>query len=470
MDQHRQLKFARQRQLGSSHAAAAAVSSSAASRWSPRLILTLISVALTFSLSGNLLSYIGITDYMVSGGNLLAKINPATYFTTLTVGFLAVNGEFGSYVNLLTKTNPGIAIFLGLLSFLIVYLAILGNTPVTAPIDTFCETGLLSILLLRLRTPERELIRNFLHGFMLANSLLAISELVSGVHFIPLVRGSTHGIIPFSTEWRPGAFLGHPLENATVTGAYILILLVSNQKMQLPVRLILLGVNSLALLAFGSRSATALVGMITSGYFGWQFFDALRGKHVRRETMAIFFLAVPSFIIGISILLMSGFLDKFLDRFDNDDGSAAARSIMLDVVTSIPLSELIFAPPAIWTVDRFERYGLFALESCWIGFLVSYGIVGCLIFFPGLLAFVVSILRHTQRIAVLPMLFFFLSASASDSISSKGLIFAQFIAILLTNLRRSAPQPLPIPAVGSQTLPPMTPARPCRSGRLRPAE
>src|ERR1700730_4625632 len=206
MDQLRQPKFARQRQLGRSHAAAVAASSSAASPWSPRLILTLISVALSFSLSGPALSYIGI-DYLIPGGNPLAKIHPATYFTMLTVGFLALNGEFGSYVNLLTKTNPGIAVFLGLSSSLIIYIAIIGKWPASVTIDTFGETGLLAILLLRLRTPERELIRNFLHWVMVANSLLAIAELVSGAMLIPSIS-IAHGVIGFPFEWRPSGLLG----------------------------------------------------------------------------------------------------------------------------------------------------------------------------------------------------------------------------------------------------------------------
>lgn len=424
------MHFVRQRRVNNS------IDSANHSPLSLRLIMTIICVGLGFSLSGSTLAYLGI-DYASPGGNQFLKIHPATYFTVFSICVLASKGEFDAYINMLRQTNKGICIFLLLLSLFMVYIFYIGNIPLTAPIDTFLYTSFLAILLLRLRAPERNVVRNFLHGFMLINSVLGIIEFISGRRLIPVsLGGKTHEIL--LTEWRPSAFLGAPLTNACLTGAYVLILFLSDQKLNPLTRFILLLINLIALIAFGSRSAISFVLIILIFYLSYELLRAIQGKSVRREIIAIFFVGIPGIITGITLLLMSGFLDKFLNRLENDKGSAQARTAMLDLVSNIPLRDLIFAPSSDDLTSWMARYGLgYGLESCWIAFLLSYGIVGCLLLLPGLLAFSISILYHTQRVAMLPMLFFFLMASGSVSISSKTTMFAQFIALLLMNLRRT---------------------------------
>ena len=59
-----------------------------------------------------------------------------------------------------------------------------------------------------------------MHALLLLNATIGIVEFASGLRFTPLVAA---GVV-IEDDWRSTALLGHPLANASLTGAYILML------------------------------------------------------------------------------------------------------------------------------------------------------------------------------------------------------------------------------------------------------
>jgi hypothetical protein len=78
----------------------------------------------------------------------------------------------------------------------------------------------------------------------------------------------------------------------------------------------------------------------------------------------------------------------------------------------------------------------FGVESFWLAFALSYGLVMTTVLIVGLAAFVVSIVQLSGRGAVPVFLFFFAVASTSTSLSSKTTGFGILTMLILLVLRR----------------------------------
>jgi hypothetical protein len=78
----------------------------------------------------------------------------------------------------------------------------------------------------------------------------------------------------------------------------------------------------------------------------------------------------------------------------------------------------------------------FGIESFWLGFALTYGLIMSAVLIAGLAAFVVSVVRLSGKGALLVFLFYFAGASTSTSLSSKTTSFAILTAMILLVLRR----------------------------------
>lgn len=403
--------------------------------WNWRFLLTTACVSLTFLISGPTLNAFGI-EYVTTGGNPLFKIHPATYLSVFTIIVLALGGELNHYLEIIREEKFGLTYYL--LSWLALELFIITSIdmPATGTIDTFLLAGMLAFLIFGLKENEKSGVEIFIDLFILANCIISIGELLLGSRFIPVTIGSLKlGIMHFPNEWRPGGFLGHPLANATVTGSYFLINLVNERKLQFPFRMFMLGLTGITLLACGSRAAIAFLVVCAAFFFCREFANGLTRGAIRKDIVSIFVIIVPAMSIGLVLLLSSGILDKFIARIYEDGGSALSRSLMFRLMGDLTWRQIVFPSSGAWSADLVQRYGMMAVESFWLGFILLYGLVGTVIFWPGLYAFCRSIMRHTQGYAPLLVLYFFANASVSASISSKTLEFALFAVLILVKLR-----------------------------------
>jgi hypothetical protein len=162
-------------------------------------------------------------------------------------------------------------------------------------------------------------------------------------------------------------------------------------------------------------------------------------------------LILPLVAIGLAIIGETGLFDRMAERFRADDGSALARLTMWSLFDPIPWRDLVLAPDQA-VVKTWQRLqGLeFGIESFWVGFALTYGLVMSAVLIAGLAGFVVSVVRLSGRGAIAVFLFYFAGASTSTSLSSKTTSFAILTALVLLVLR-SDDRPTPSIAAGLST-------------------
>ena len=404
-------------------------------RWGSlvRVGLVAIPIMLAALLSATALVNNGI-DYVSPTGSAPLKVHPATYAACLSFLIFFFSGSAKQILDIVFFNKPALWPFFAGLVGLFAYAAIFLSVPFMFLIDNFLLTGLVVILLLLLSQKEVWAISTIFDGFMALNSLLGIYEALNNWRLVPITAWSaTLGQWVYPHEWRATAFLGHPLANGYVTGAYLLSLMISTRIKRLGIRLPLVGLHFIGMLAFGSRSALAYLVAGFLLYLGYEAFRVVRTGRARRDMVAYAFLAIPFVVLFVPLVLVSGFADRFIDRFTNDGGSAEARTIMLDVIANFDLSDLVLGPPAKLTVEILKRYQILAVESFWLNFLLLFGFVGWAIFAPALYRICKVVWSYTNWQSVAVLGYFFLSISTAVGLSSKTTIFAMIVTICLTN-------------------------------------
>ncbi len=380
-------------------------------------------------------------DYATAGGDPFEKIHPATYCAIFGLLALVFAGRGPVYRRQLTE-RKGLLFYLLSWLALQAYAVIFLSTPLSATIDTFLLPGLLFLVLSTLTDRNNAKLATLLDAIMTLNSVLAICELISGFHLIPSATASASaGVIIFANEWRPSAFMGHPLTGAAVTGAYCLILLSNYRIKSNWRRFALLALNGCALLAYGGRMALATTVFCAACYLGANGLRLLGNRPIRRNTAAALFLGPPVVVLSVVFLFEYGFLDKFIERMNFDNGSAESRVVALQMFTHLPITSLIHGLSDREVLDVTTRYGVTTgIESFWLSFVLRYGLIGCVIFFPGLFVFTKCLVNQTQAAVWLIILYFFITISLSVSISSKNLSLVFVTAFILCNYRKNEHQ------------------------------
>ena len=261
---------------------------------------------------------------------------------------------------------------------------------------------------------------------------------MTGWRLTPYTIGST--AIDF--DWRSTAILGHPLGNAALTGAYVVALSVGGgQDLPRYVRPAALGLQLLAMIAFGGRTslASAIVMIVIVGL--WHLARILGGQSFDgRMARGVFFLA-PLLVAAIAAAGSGGFFTQFIDRMNDDAGSGNTRLILLTFFQIIPLRDIIFGPDQAYVASLQVLEGTeLGIESFFAGFILAYGAIMASIFFVGLFAFCWQMVRLTRPATALMLLFYFIVASTSVSLSVKTITFSILVAMTLS-IMRTPPQP-----------------------------
>ena len=185
--------------------------------------------------------------------------------------------------------------------------------------------------------------------------------------------------------------------------------------------------------AFGGRAALVGVLLILIAVAAIRLARLVSGNaRIDLKAAAAAAIFVPAVIGALILAVELGAFDRLFDRFVNDDGSARTRIIMLQLLASIPLEQLMIGPDqgVIETLKRIEGLDL-GIESFWVAFILSYGIMVSVIFFIALGLFMIDVIREAGRAAFVPVLFFFAVASTSVSLSAKSPLLGMFVALLL---------------------------------------
>ena len=391
-------------------------------------LVTILAVLVLFLVSPKVLQWIGL-PYATSGGSALAKFHPATFLSLLALMLWALAIGPGRLLARSAVLRPGLVAFAFAILLLSFQVIAVQKLPVSAIADTFVLPLALFVSLTALQRSANRRLATTLHILFFANSAIGYFEYFTGLRLTPYFQGNE--IITY--DWRSTALFGHPLSNALLTGAYLLVLSgPAGRRFDTPLRAFLIVFNLGAMAGFGGRAATVVVLALLALRGIVALLSAVAGRRFARRDLVT--IAVAATLLGTfgTLIVMSGFLDSFLDRFQNDHGSAGTRIAMFHVFDGGTWFDFIFAPDLTHIMANQQRLGLsIAIESFVVAFVAYYGLATTVLFFAGLAAFSGEILRATSAAALLPLGYYFAVSSTSTGIANKSIDFAMLMVMLL---------------------------------------
>lgn len=373
-------------------------------------------------------------NYDESGGNFLEKVHPATILAVLVLCLAAVfqRNALSNFFAAI-EAYPGTAVFVILIGALMAHSIQFVVLPFTGFIDTFLAPVIVFFLFKNMREARAMRFVWLIHTLMIANAVVGIVEFASGWRWTPLVAS---GLV-IDDDWRSTALLGHPLANASLTGAYILALALGAAR-DLPRPFVIGGfvISAAGMVVFGGRASTVILFAMIAALAAARGYALLQGQRFSKRGILATLIAIPVIALTIVTLAEAGFFDQFVERFFDDRGSADTRVEMFELFQHLSWFELLFAPDAGLLATYKRIYGLdFGIESFWVSFVLSYGLIPGLAFFAGLYLFCRDIVRTIRPGGAWVLVFFFAVATTSVSLSAKTPLFAVVVLMLMVLMR-----------------------------------
>jgi hypothetical protein len=331
-------------------------------------------------------------------------------------------------------------VFLWIVLSLLGYVALNLRVPFSSLVDTFLFPIMMLVLLDGVDERSAKSLALLLHAIFTVNAVLGLVEMASGWRLTPLVA---MGVDLSAADHRSSALFGHPLGNAMVTGLYITAIAAGGGR-DLPnwLRPVLILLQMAAMVSFGARLATvAMIGLVSLLVLrtAWRI---LAGQRFHAASAGAFLGLLPLAIVALAGAYGAGFFDQLLERFISDNRSAEARVIMFALIPRFPLFQVLFGPDQELLNAMMYAEGIeFGIESFWISFILTYGLLPSLFFFAGLGAFLFDLWRRAGPGALWTIAFFLIVASGSLSIGAKTLALGSLVIINLTLLRAHTARP-----------------------------
>ena len=391
--------------------------------------LTLLTVALLFGVSAMTLSALGVA-YDQAGGSFLQKFHPATYMASLAlaVRFIARANPFYWLARQAVRF-PGATYFVATWIVMIVFAAVAQKAPISPIIDTFLCSVAFLVLYADADERTRATMRIALHAFMFVNACIGIVEFVTHWRLTPYVAAGK----VILHDYRSTALLGHPLVNAAVGAAYVLMLLYgADRAVGWGLRLVLVGVQLASFVTFGGRTAIVLSVVLGAPRLVRPGLEILAGRRFDMRAALVAALSAPALLAALVLLAQRGTFDGLVERFADDKGSADARLLIFRLFDYFSLDELLFGPDQQRLASIQNTLGIeYGIESSWFGFLFGYGAFMTLFFLVAFAALMWELWRRSRPGAWALFLYILVQLSSAAGISVKSLVFDQFVVLLL---------------------------------------
>ncbi len=175
-----------------------------------------------------------------------------------------------------------------------------------------------------------------------------------------------------------------------------------------------------ALVVFGGRTAIVVALTLTPFFAIYAVFASLRRGRVSLLVAAAVVAIVPLLALGVGVALDSGLADRLLMRFVDDNGSAATRVIMFDMLSPFSIPQLIVGPD-IEEVESLRRHlGLEqGVENPFIRMTLYQGGFVMALVFGSLVWFFRELLRGRGLRVLGPVIAMAVLLNASESIATK---------------------------------------------------
>jgi hypothetical protein len=395
--------------------------------------LVVLAIVLIGTVPLTLLSYWKI-NYVSSGGGFYEKFHPATYVAVAAFLLLLVRraDPIGEVDRMFTDAKLTL-IYLFSVALVFVQALVL-ERPATAAVDTFVLPLLLCLVVWQLAPQQRRPLVWAVHAVVLLNVALGYFEYLSGHRLIPL----TVGDVLVTGDWRSTALLGHPLSASAFIAGYTLTLILRPSLCPWAVlryALILCCLGSLTM--FGGRTALSMVLAVIAIVTAREMLRFLTGARASLLGVIVAVGAIAIVCAAALALIEAGAIDKMINRFSSDNGSALARVATLRLLTYFDWRELLLGPDPAHAASLQRMAGLrLGIENFWIACIVQYGIVHTALLTIGLICFFIEVLKRSLPAARVLVLFVVITAASSVSFSSKNTNLAEFIVLIVVLLPR----------------------------------
>ena len=394
--------------------------------------LALIAILL-LALSPLALSQLG-WQYFDTGGRPIEKFHPSTLLSGFLLLSIAARNRnpLNGLIALLLK-NRELMPLIAATTIMIVYSSLVLHLPVTVFIETYIGAAMIYMLYRNLPGETYRKLALLIHILMFVNAALGFYEVFTGFRLTPLVINGEE----LPDETRATALLGHPLANAILAGAYVVMLATGGGR-DLPasIRPICFVVAIASLVPFGGRAASGFALLALFFIEGRRFWDVLHGSSIDVRAIIASLVLVPLVGLALVAAFEAGALDTLIDRLVDDEGSASTRLEMFELFKYLSLNDVLFGPdPAVlgtWVRLHGLEYGI---ESFVVAFILNYGLLATIIFYPPLFLFFLQLARVCRPGAGYAILYFLAAALTSVSLSSKSPTLAIFVLLLLVLLR-----------------------------------
>ncbi len=396
--------------------------------------LMCLSIVFALFLPGRLLWIFGI-NYITAEASLLEKIHPATYMIAITaiVWFFQVAGDKRRDFHFREILYVGLGLF-GAFCVLIYAAVFLGGQ--LAPVaDSLLCAPIFGIILHFMTKRQRNVVLAIVLFCVALNIILIFYEYASGSILLPPVFSdltdlkAQRSASTSEFDGRASGLYGHPLSAGTMTLIFIVCCVETAERLKWRILTLALAAGAVATLpTFGARWASVLFAL-------YLFFVSLRfifnmavtRRISQQSVMILFVIALGAVPLGFAAFEL-GLFDKLIERFEYDPGSAATRAAALDMLLSSSMSEIVMGDTEDTLTNKLivsdSTYGV---EVFWIGFIMRYGLICAVIYFPALFFFMHQLRIDGGRMGTMVSIAFLALISGSLSILGKTQLFSQVV-------------------------------------------
>jgi hypothetical protein len=394
------------------------------------VVANCVALACYMTMSPALLTAIG-DPYMMTTGSYVFKLHPGTYvlFAASALTLFSRGNPLASAI-VFTRARLAPVLHLCCVLLLFGYSTIrYGPSGSAFLIETFFAPALIVLTLTNLTASDLRFVYRVIIGLLVVNSVIAIGETLTKEHLIPYTISDN--VVVNETFFRATALLGHPLNNAIVTGS---LLFTTLDMRSLLSKVLLVGLFFIALLVFGGRAAFLMAAVLLSGYL---LFKAISGILTFRYTYLEILggLLFAFFLIALfgALIESSGFGERIFSNLYLDD-SATVRIQSWNAFNYMTPGEIIFgvAPQDIFHV-MFRlglNYPFETIENPWIFMAMQFGLFGLLVLVAALGSAIWWFYRRTAVGGHLALLVFFVVATTFSSLGSKTCTLTLLFAAL----------------------------------------
>jgi len=394
----------------------------------------IVAITLLFTVSPMSLSLLGV-EYDSADSPFWQKLHPSTFVALLAFAVdLLLRRHPLRWIASLPERFPGAAYFLCMWALLLAHGLLNQRTQVTTLFEPYALAIIALSMIEDMRAPQRNALRTILHVAICLNATIGVFEYVTQERLFPYVIGGA----PVIGDRRATALLGHPLLNASTTGAYILCLaLGGDAKLTAIWRSIALLVTALGMIAFGGRTAIAVSSIFLAAIALRKGASLLSGARFPAAGALAAFVIAPALSAVFVGAAQAGVFDAFLSRYVDDNGSGEARLIALQLFDRFELGEILLGPRSDVVDSALASLGIeIGIENNWLALLFHYGAWMTVFFCMGLFALLFEYWRLCRSGATILFVYFLAIISSAIGLAAKTVIFAQFAVVLLVLFSR----------------------------------